>query len=1007
MNALTTFVLVIIYYTAFYNTVSCCAAGWITKSPSLNYAAKPILPVGCSGGGDESINDDGAPLVIIIDVDNCLYSEQDLLASVGEGIEAQIVRNTHLFGLLHFNLTSEDCDELYKNYGSTIEGLRHTLPSHMVEDTMRKFYREVYDPIDFGCLLGIRAGVVKNENDVKSRSGYDHSHALQKRRALAELLESVSDIHPVYLASNSPKAHVMRVLNSMGLRSIKLAGILSPDAEEDASPAMYPTKSSPRQYYKQILSQHSPQSKRIILLDDSLYNIRQASTVGINGIHVNGKDRTLEEGLAEALGHVLPSDYTLLNSASSSRYKFSDAKYLRAKNKVDAHAIDRMVWESLAQELTQRLQQKKNGILRVVDLGAGMLSMLQLFMNGGGEGTRQKASMFTLICNILGSNGTSDERLTKLEYFAYESNTNLLDGCKEKLRKLGFHKVNGNSCWQLSLSNMEVTVHLLTTDFQNEQHPPDSLDLIMGCCFADLFEPNQLVLALQRFAHKTNHPPLVYLPITFAGGTRFSSAHSFSKNENSDRLVPSDTTAFQMYSRSLISHGHNLDPSRIVDAIYNFGGSLITKGSSDWIIHPESNQYLWETMMYFFGMSGASEITKNGFDGAGWIRRSRRDARTIIASNVDLLFHLTDSSSTNKTGVYSIGRNEGSDNSSNLAVEEILFVSPYNVTTVNKEWDRNNLGPDQIEVESLCSLVSSGTELKIFKGSFEPASLDVNIKGMADEAMEYPLAYGYSLVGRVVACGANIGDESLIGRTVFTFSPHASRVVVDIDAVQIVPDGIDAEDAIFMPSVETALSLVHDAHVRLGENVAVFGQGLIGLLVTAILSMHHSSTISSSRQFCSVTTFDALDDRLGMSSNIGATSALHPPTAGIAGPFDVSIEVSGNPRALQSAIDNTSNNGRIIIGSWYGAADVALKLGIDFHRSHKTIQTSQVSTIPSTMTGLWNKERRFALTWALVRSLQPSRLISKRMTLNDVQEAYELLDGGKEVAICFKYKLET
>ena len=199
------------------------------------------------------------------------------------------------------------------------------------------------------------------------------------------------------------------------------------------------------------------------------------------------------------------------------------------------------------------------------------------------------------------------------------------------------------------------------------------------------------------------------------------------------------------------------------------------------------------------------------------------------------------------------------------------------------------------------------------------------------------------------------------------------------------------------------MSLVHDAHVGLGENVAVYGQGLIGLLVTAILSMHLSSTVSSSRQFCSVTAFDALDDRLVMSSCMGATSALQPQTAGIAGPYDVCIEVSGNPRALQSAIDNTSNNGRIIVGSWYGNQDVALKLGIDFHRSHKTIQTSQVSTIPSIMTGLWNKERRFALTWALVRSLKPSRLISKRMTLNDVQEAYELLDGGKEIAICFKY----
>ena len=98
--------------------------------------------------------------------------------------------------------------------------------------------------------------------------------------------------------------------------------------------------------------------------------------------------------------------------------------------------------------------------------------------------------------------------------------------------------------------------------------------------------------------------------------------------------------------------------------------------------------------------------------------------------------------------------------------------------------------------------------------------------GMSDKSMEYPLAYGYSLVGRVVACGSNVRDaEALMGRLVFTFSPHSSRVVVDRDAIHIVPDGISAEDAVFFPSMETALSLVHDANVRMGENVAVYGQG--------------------------------------------------------------------------------------------------------------------------------------------------------------------------------------
>jgi threonine dehydrogenase-like Zn-dependent dehydrogenase len=312
----------------------------------------------------------------------------------------------------------------------------------------------------------------------------------------------------------------------------------------------------------------------------------------------------------------------------------------------------------------------------------------------------------------------------------------------------------------------------------------------------------------------------------------------------------------------------------------------------------------------------------------------------------------------------------------------------------------------QTIVQSVSSLISSGTELKIFKGLFDDASLDVNIKGMESERMAYPLAYGYSLVGRVVACGIDVDEATLLGKVVFTFSPHATHVIADVTSLHIVPDGIAAEDAIFMPSVETALSLVHDAHVRVGENVAVYGQGLIGLLVTAILSMHHSTTTGTTRvssKFGTLSVFDTLPDRLAAASEMGASQALLPTSAASAGPFDVSIEISGNPRALQSAIDYTSNGGRIIVGSWYGNKDVALHLGIDFHRSHKTIQTSQVSTIAAPLQGLWSKERRFALAWELVQQIRPSKLLTKRVSLNQAQEAYEALDKGTEIAVAFDY----
>jgi threonine dehydrogenase-like Zn-dependent dehydrogenase len=296
-------------------------------------------------------------------------------------------------------------------------------------------------------------------------------------------------------------------------------------------------------------------------------------------------------------------------------------------------------------------------------------------------------------------------------------------------------------------------------------------------------------------------------------------------------------------------------------------------------------------------------------------------------------------------------------------------------------------------------LISSGTELKIFRGSFNDAALDVNIKGMTEERMAYPLAYGYSLVGRVVGRGSNV-SEDFLGKMVFTFSAHATHVIADLGSIQVVPEGIAAEDAIFMPSVETALSLVHDAHVRVGENVAVYGQGLIGLLVTSLLSRHHKEQTSG--RFGTITVFDKLPDRLAAASQMGASQALLP--GGFAGPFDVSVEISGNARALQSAIDCTSNGGRVIVGSWYGNTDVQLKLGIDFHRSHKTIQTSQVSDIPASLLGLWDKPRRFALTWELVRQIRPSRLLTKTMSLYKAQEAYEALDKGTEIAVAFHYQ---
>ena len=85
---------------------------------------------------------------IILDVDNTLYCEETLKRLTGLGIEEQIIANTHTFCKEHLDLTPPQADDLYRKYGTTIEGIRQEYPSQ-AETLLESFYHQVYDPIDF------------------------------------------------------------------------------------------------------------------------------------------------------------------------------------------------------------------------------------------------------------------------------------------------------------------------------------------------------------------------------------------------------------------------------------------------------------------------------------------------------------------------------------------------------------------------------------------------------------------------------------------------------------------------------------------------------------------------------------------------------------------------------------------------------------------------------------------------------------------------------------------
>ena len=284
--------------------------------------------------------------------------------------------------------------------------------------------------------------------------------------------------------------------------------------------------------------------------------------------------------------------------------------------------------------------------------------------------------------------------------------------------------------------------------------------------------------------------------------------------------------------------------------------------------------------------------------------------------------------------------------------------------------------------------------MKIFNNEIgeTDAALDSTIESMASSSFSYPLTYGYCLVGKVTDAGSD--SKHLLNDTVFSFSPHSTTVTTKASSVIVVPPGIDPYRAIFLPSIETAVSLIHDAEIIPGERIGVVGQGLIGLLVTAILT----------HQRFDVTAFEFIDERQALSAFLGANMVLSPATTEFDNNLDVSIEVSGVGAGLQTAIDRTGDGGRIVIGSLYSKDKLALHLGMNFHRSKKRLVASQVSTLPSKLQQRWTKKRRFDLSWKLIGQLPLERLIGEVVGLDEAQEAFELLSRGERSVVCFDLK---
>jgi 2-desacetyl-2-hydroxyethyl bacteriochlorophyllide A dehydrogenase len=334
----------------------------------------------------------------------------------------------------------------------------------------------------------------------------------------------------------------------------------------------------------------------------------------------------------------------------------------------------------------------------------------------------------------------------------------------------------------------------------------------------------------------------------------------------------------------------------------------------------------------------------------------------------------------------------------------VRFTGPRRVDLL--DYADRSLAPHEVRLRTLYSGISAGTELTGYRGSnpylskrWDPTSR-LFVEGAV--SVTYPVVgWGYEEVGEVVEVG-EAATGVAVGDVVWGAWGHRSTTIMGAEdaAKRVLPDGVDPMLGIFSQIGAIALNTMLDADIHVGEHVAVFGQGVPGLLVTQLARLNGGTVIA----------VDALPRRLELARDLGAEHTLQAGRDQVGETIkqltqsrgaDVSIEISGSYRALHEAVRATAYGARVVAAGFFQRDGAGLFLGEEFHHNRIQVVCSQISGVPPQYANRWDEMRLCQAFMHLVAvgRLELAPLVTHTFAIEDAGAAFALLDQRPEEAV--------
>jgi len=336
----------------------------------------------------------------------------------------------------------------------------------------------------------------------------------------------------------------------------------------------------------------------------------------------------------------------------------------------------------------------------------------------------------------------------------------------------------------------------------------------------------------------------------------------------------------------------------------------------------------------------------------------------------------------------------------------VVFTQPRTIGF--ESYDDQPLKPHEVRLRTLYSGISAGTELTAYRGSnpYLHKQWDPSRKlfiPAEQPTLEYPLSgWGYEEVGKVIELGSEVRDVS-IGDTIFGTWGHRTHHIVEEDYARdrIQAKSLDPIFGVFSHIGSIAINGVHDARVRIGETVAVFGMGTLGQIVGQLAKKSGARVVG----------VDQFEKRLEIALQSGAADIVFNAGDGEVAEriraitdnrgADVAIEVTGSTVALNQAIRSVAYSARVVTLGFFQGEAAGLVLGEEFHHNRVNIVGSQIFGTDPELTYRWNRLRLIQTFMRLQadKVVDLTTIISHVIPFDNAGQAFRILDQEPENAL--------